>query len=755
MIRREEAREYPAGDRAGKIVGVPSKPCISPREVRLAYLPGAVFPARAIAEEPATAWRYTARGNLVAVVTNGTAVPGLGNVGPEAAKPIQEGMAVLIKRLADIDVFDLELNATEPERIVEAVRLLEPTFGGINLKDIQAPEGLAVYDRLRETLRIPVFHENLYSTAVVVIAALINALELADKRITDARVVIGGAGTVGLGCARLLAALGLPAGTLLLYAVHGLIHEDRRDLNPYQRAFARREDARTLAEGLRGADVFLGASTGGVLSADMIRSMNRYPVVFAMATPEPEIGYDEARAVRHDVIVGTSVTTFPNAIVDLLSFPYIFRGALDVQAATISETMMLAAARSLAELAREEVPEEVSRAYGDAAFTFGPEYLLPKPIDPRLLVRQASAGARQAMAEGLAARPVDPVALEESLTVRLGTGRELLRQLIIKARQVNPRVVLPEGAHETMLRAAVMMVDEGIANPVLLGDESQVRRTAERLGLDLGGVAVVDPAHSPQQAAYAEAYFRLRGRRGMTLDLALGRIRQPKHFATMMLHTGDADLMICGIADHYAESMRTVIEVIGPASGVRRISSLQLVLRPKEVYFLADCAVNIEPSAADLAEIALLSAQMVRSLGIEPRVAMLSYSNFGSVEHPQVRKVREATDLARRQNSSLVIEGEVQLETALDADIRRRYFPFSDLTHNANILIFPDLQSGNLALHLLEKLGEAVVLGPVLMGTRRPVHVIQYGAPAEDVVHLAAIGALQIADAARRGSAAS
>ena len=483
----------------------------------------------------------------------------------------------------------------------------------------------------------------------------------------------------------------------------------------------------------------------------MIRSMARYPVVFAMATPDPEIGYDEARAVRHDAIVGTSVSTQPNAIVDLLSFPYIFRGALDVQASTISETMMLAAARSLAELAREEVPEEMVRAYGDIPFTFGPEYLLPRPIDPRILVRQSSAVARQAMDEGVAARPVDAQELEESLTVRLGGSRELLRQLVIKARQVSPRIVLPEGTNETILRACVIMMDEGIANPVLLGDEAEVRRVAERLGIDLGGVAVIDPAHSPQREAYADAYFALRSRRGMTRDLALDRAIQPKHFGTLMLHAGDADLMIGGVADHYAETMRTVIEVIGPADGVRRIASLHMVVRPKEVYFLADCAVNIDPTAEGLAEIALLSAQMVRSLGLDPRVAMLSFSNFGSAEHPHARKVREATRLAHEGDPDLVVEGEVQLETALDADIRSRYFPFSDLVQDANVLIFPDLQSGNLALQLLQKLGDAVAVGPVLLGARRPVHVIQYGAPATDVVHLAAIGALQAATTARHG----
>jgi len=746
MIRREEALEYHAGDRPGKVAIAASKSCVSPREVRLAYLPGAVFPGREIADDPAAAWRYTARGNLVAVVTNGTAVPGLGDVGPAAAKPIQEGIALLLKRLADIDVFDLELDATEPDDIVSTVRMLEPTFGGINLKDMRAPEGLTVYDRLRETVAIPVFHENLYATAVVAIAGLINGLDLADKKITDVRAVVCGAGTIGLGCCRLLQAMGLPAENLLLYDIQGLIHEDRADLNPYQRIFARREDARTLAEGLRGADVFLGASGGGVLTPDMIRSMNRYPIVFAMATPEPEIGYDEARAVRHDAIVGTSLITSPNAIIDVLSFPYIIRGALDVQASTISETMMLAAARSLAELAREEVPEEVIRAYGDAPVSFGPEYLLPRPIDPRILVRQSTAVARQAMAEGVAARPVDDAVLEEQLTMRLGTGRELLRQLVLKARQVSPRIVLPEGTNETVLHACVMMMDEGIANPVLLGDEAQVREKAERLGIDLGGVAVIDPAHSLQLADYAEAYFQLRGRRGMTQDLAMRRVMQPKHFGAMMLHTGDADLMIGGISDHYAETMRPVLEVIGPAEGVDRIASLHMVLRPKEVFLLADCAVNIDPTAEQMAEIALLSAQMARSLGLEPRVAMLSFSNFGSVEHALARKVREATRIARERDPDLVVEGEIQLATALNGDVRNRYFPFSALTQNANILIFPDLQSGNLALHLLERMGDVVTVGPVLTGARKPVHVIQYGAPAEAVVHLATMGALQVAE---------
>jgi len=746
MIRRGEALDYHAGSRAGKIEVKPSKPCLSPREMRLAYLPGAVFPAAEIATDPAAASRYTGRGNLVAVVTNGTAVPGLGDVGPLAAKPIQEGIALLFKRLADIDVFDLELDAREPERVVEVIRVLEPTFGGINLKDLRAPEGLEIYDRLRETIALPVFHENLYSTAVVAVAALINALDLANKRVGEVRAVLCGAGTVGLGCARLLTALGVPGENLLLYDVHGLVSPERKDLNRYQRVFAREDPARTLEEGLRGADVFLGASAGGVLTPEMIRSMSRYPIVFAMATPDPEISYEEARGTRRDAIVATSLGLDPNALVDLLSFPYIFRGALDARASGISEGMMLAAARSLADLAREEVPEEVSRAYGNAAFTFGPEYLLPKPIDPRILVRQSAAVARQAIREGLAGHALDPGQYEESLSVRLGTGREILRQLIIKARQVNPRIVLPEGTSERILRACAILVDEGIAEPILLGPEETVRRSAERLGIDLGGVSVIDPAQSPHYEAYAEEYLRLRGRRGMTPDLALAHTARPRHFAALMLHKGDADLMICGATDHFAEAMRTVLEVIGPAPGVRRISSLHLVLRPKEVCFLADCAVNIEPAAEDLAETALLTARMARDLGIEPRVAMLSFANFGSVEHRLVRKVREAARIAAERSPGLVIEGEIQVETALSGEIRRRYFPFSHLAQDANVLIFPDLESGNLALQLLQKLGDGVALGPVLLGARRPVHVIQYGSPVDDIVNLAAIGALQVGE---------
>jgi malate dehydrogenase (oxaloacetate-decarboxylating)(NADP+) len=754
MIRREDSLEYHAGRRPGKIEVRPSRPCLTPREMRLAYLPGASYPAQQIQKDPSAIFRYTSRGNLVGVITNGTAVPGLGDVGPAAAKPMQEGMAVLFKRLADIDVFDLEVDTTDPDRMIETVQMLEPTFGGINLKDIKAPEGLYIHDRLSQKLNIPVFHENLHSNAVVVAAALINALDLVEKRIEDVRVVICGARTVGTGCARLLLCLGVKADNLLMYDSRGLLHRDRGNLLDYQRVFAREHAARTLAEGVRGADVFVGASASGVLTQEMIRSMSRYPVVFCLAAPEPEIDYEAAKASRQDAIVATSSDQHPNALVDLLSFPYIFRGALDVQATRITEGMLLAAARALADLAREDVVEEVERAYGDERFSFGPDYLLPKPIDPRILVRESAAVAQKAIEEGVARRLIDTEVYQESLTVRLGTGREIMRGMILTARQENFRVVFSEGANETILRACSILVDEGIASPILVGKESEVREAVERLRLDLGGVPVVDPSRTPRFEAYAEEYFLMRRRRGVMRDAARQRLLRQDYFAAMMLHSGDADMMIAGVSHHYVESLRIILEVIGPAQGTRRVSSHYLVLRQQGVVLLADCAVNIDPNAEEIAEIALLTACMARSLGIEPRVAMLSFSNFGSVDHVFARKVRQATAIAKERAADLVVDGEMQLATALNRSLRSEHFPFSNLEKDANVLIFPDLQSGNLALQLLENVGGAVPIGPILMGTRLPVHLLQYGVTAEDVVNLVAVGIVEAA-ALRRAEAAA
>jgi malate dehydrogenase (oxaloacetate-decarboxylating)(NADP+) len=743
VIRKADALAYHSGERPGKIEVKSSKPCLDPREIRLAYLPGAGFPAAEIAASAPEAFRYTSRGNLVAAVTNGTAVPGLGNVGPLAAKPMLEGIAVLFKRLADIDVFDLELDVRDARAFAEVVRSLEPTFGGINLKDIRAPEGLAIYDDLRDTMKIPVFHESLYSSAVVATAALLNALAVADKQLDAIKVIICGAGTVGLGCARVLAALGVPREQIVMYDVLGLIHPARQDLNAYQAAFANDVRERTLEAGIRGADVFIGASTAGVLDAKMVRSMADSPLVLAMATPDPEIGYAEARAVRRDVIVGTSVARAPNAIIDLLAIPYIFRGALDVQASRITTEMNLAAARALAELAREEVPEPVRRAYGGETFTFGPEYLLPKPIDPRMLVRVSSAVARQAIADGVARHPLQLEEYEEVLTVKGGSGREMMRQIILKARKICPRVVFSEGSHETILRACRILLDEGIARPILLASEEDVFRVSESAGLDLSGVAVVDPARSPALEGHVQQYFQMRARRGVTREVAGARLADPRYFAAMMLHAGEADLMVAGINSNFAASMRIVLEVIGTEPGIKRISSHTMLMRSRETHVLADCAVNIDPDAEQLAEIALLTARAVRSLGVEPRVAMLAFSDFGSQEHAISRKVREATRLAKERLPSLAIDGELQPRTALDAPFRARHFPFALLRQDANVLVFPDLQSGFLAIHLLQMLGDAVAVGPVLTGARKPVQLLEFGSTVETVVNLTAIGAVE------------
>jgi malate dehydrogenase (oxaloacetate-decarboxylating)(NADP+) len=751
MNKREISLEYHASERAGKIEVRPTKACLTPREMRLAYLPGASFPAAEISIDPAAVFRYTARGNLVGAITNGTAVPGLGNVGPAAAKPMQEGMAVLFKRLADIDVFDLELNTTDPDRFVETVQTLEPTFGGINLKDIRAPEGLHIYERLRKSMLIPVFHENLYSTAVVAAAALINALDLVKKRMEEVRVVLCGAGTVGTGCARMLLRLGVLPDNLLMYDVKGLLHPDRDDLFDFQEKFVRDHPARCLAEGLKGSDVFIGASAKCVLNLEMIRSMNRFPVVFALATPEPEIEYDAAKGSRKDIIVATSLGEFPNAVLDLLSFPYIFRGALDVQATAITENMLLAAARALADLAREDVPVEVENAYGNQHFSFGPEYLLPKSIDPRTLVWESSAVARQAIEDGVASRPVKNEDYQESLIVRLGTGRETLRGLMLRARGANFRVVFSDGTNETILRACSILMDEGIASPILLGREDEVQSAMDALGLDLSGVAIVDPARSPRFESYLEDYFQMTRRRGVIRARASHRLRQPDYFASMMVHRGDADMMVAGLSTHITESFHTIREVIGMAPGIQRISSHYLLLLPKDVVLLADCAINIDPNAEELAEIALLTAHMARTLGLEPRVAMLSFSNFGNIDHPYTKKVRRATEIAKERSPELVIDGEMQVAVARGAAFRSEYFPFSNLEKNANVLIFPDLQSSNLAMQSLQYMGDAKPIGPILMGTRLPAHYLQYGATVEEVVNVTAVAIVEAAALRKAG----
>jgi malate dehydrogenase (oxaloacetate-decarboxylating)(NADP+) len=735
MIKREESLKYHSADRRGKIEIHPTKACLTPREMRLCYLPGASFPSSEIIQDTANVFLYTSKGNLVGVITDGSAVPGLGNVGPLAAKPMQEGISSLFKRLADIDVFDLELNTKNPEQFIDTVKVLEPTFGGINIKDIKAPEGLKIYDQLCDNLNIPVLHENLYSTAVVASAALLNAIDIVDKRIEELRIVLCGAGTVGIGCARLLIQLGIQPENLLMYDVNGLLHYDRTNLSEYQRPFAIKNAARTLEKGLEGADVFIGASTGGILRLEMIRSMNKFPIVFALATPEPEIDYELAKSSRHDVIVATSSARYPNSILDLLSFPYIFRGALDVQATRITDGMLLSAARSLAELARDEVIEEVERAYGFEHFSFGPEYLLPKPIDPRIFIRESTAVALQAIKDNVSKTKIKSEDYQETLTVRLGTGRDTMRRLILRARQENFRVVFSEGNNETILRSCSVLLDEGIANPILLGSEDEIGKTIDRLRLELRGVQIIDPNYSVRFNTYVDEYFQMRYRRGVIRATAADRMHHNDYYAAMMVHCGDADIMFAGFSTHYVDTLRMFLEVIGPEPGIKRISSHYLVLLPKEVVLLADCAVNIDPSAEELAEMALLTARASRTLGVEPVVAMLSYSNFGSVDNPDVIKVRKATEIVKKKSPELIIDGEMQLATARDGMIRQDYFPFTKLITDANILIFPDLQSANLTMQSLQYMGEAVTVGPILMGARLPVHLLQYKSTVEEIVN--------------------
>jgi malate dehydrogenase (oxaloacetate-decarboxylating)(NADP+) len=750
MIKREDSLKYHQSPKPGKMEVKATKACLTPREMRLAYLPGASYPAREIMMNESEVFKYTGKGNLVGVITNGTATPGLGDIGPLAAKPMQEGMAVLFKRLADIDVFDIELNTTDPDKFIETVCMLEPTFGGINLKDIKAPEGLYIYDKLRENLKIPVFHENLYSTAVVATAALLNALELVEKSLEDIRLIISGSGTVGIGCARLFKRLGVNMENMLIYDKDGLLHPNRDDLYDYQQPFSNKSNARTLAQGLKNADVFVGASAGGVLTLEMIRSMNRYPIVFALATPIPEIGYEEAKSSRQDLILATGLDHYPNAIIDVLSFPYIFRGALDVQAEAITENMMLAAARALADLARDEVIEEVERAYGNERFSFGPEYLLPKAIDPRILLRESAAVAQQAREDGVAHSPMESDAYEENLTVRLGKGREILRSLIMRARQKPLNVVFSEGNNETILRASSILLDESIANPILLGNEDKIRSEINRLGIDLGGVSIIDPTRSHHYENYVNEYFLMRRRRGVMRATALQRVSQRDYYATMMVHQGHADMMIAGYSTNFVQSLRTILEVIGPADDIRHISSYFLMLLPKDVVTLADCTVNIDPDAEDLAEIAIQASMKCRSLGFEPRVAMLSFSSFGSVDHPNTIKVRKATKMVKERYPDLEIDGEMQISAARDTAIRDNYFPFSTLKSNANVLIFPDLQSGSITMHSLQYMGEAIPIGPMLMGTRLPAHLVQYGATVEEVVNLVTVGTVDAAEMKNR-----
>lgn len=742
MAKIKDALEYHSMGRKGKIEVISTKPCATAEDLSLAYSPGVAEPCLAIEKNPDDAYKYTAKGNLVAVVSNGTAVLGLGNLGALAGKPVMEGKGVLFKRFADIDVFDIELDTENPDEIIKACQLLEPTFGGINLEDIKAPECFYIEEELKKTMKIPVFHDDQHGTAIISSAALLNALELVGKKIEDIRIVVNGAGAAANSCAKLAIALGVKPNNLLMCDTKGVIYKGRVEgMNPYKALFAADTPLRTLEDAAKGADVLFGLSVKGAFTADMVRSMAPNPIIFAMANPDPEITPDEARAARGDVIIATGRSDYPNQVNNVLGFPFIFRGALDVRATCINEEMKLAAVKALARLAREEVPDSVSKAYGNVKFSFGRDYIIPKPFDPRVLLHVAPAIAQAAMDSGVARQPIeDKAKYIEHLESTQGTSKEIMRYIINKAKTDPKRVVFPEGDNEKMLRAAQTLIDEGIAKPILIGNSIKIRDKIDELGLNLDEAQIVDTENSKYTEPYSQELFRLRQRKGITESEARRIIRRKSrnHFGAMMVRMGDADAMVSGIDAHYPETIRPALEVIGKQPNLSSVHGMYMMVFKKGVYFMADTTVDIDPSAEELAETAILAAQNVRVFDIEPRVAMLSFSNFGSVQHPQSAKVRRAVKIVQEREPDLIVDGEMQADTAVVQELLDHY-SFSKLKNTANVLIFPDLNSGNIAYKLLARLGDAEAIGPILMGMAKPVHVLQRGDDVNDIVNMAAI----------------
>ncbi len=741
IITKEQALNYHSSPKPGKIEITPTKPCRSQRDLSLAYTPGVAQPCLAIEKNPLDAFKYTGRGNLVAVVTNGTAVLGLGDIGALAGKPVMEGKAVLFKRFADVNVFDIEINTHDPDEIIKVCQLLELTFGGINLEDIKAPDCFYIEETLRKTMKIPVFHDDQHGTAIITGAALLNALEIVGKDIAKIRVVFNGAGAAGIATAEHYERLGVKHENILFCDTKGVVYKGRTDgMNKYKDRFAQNTDRRTLADAMQGADVFVGLSVKGAVTADMVRSMAGDPIVFAMANPDPEITYEEAKACRSDIIMATGRSDYPNQVNNVLGFPFIFRGALDVRATAINEEMKLAATRALAALAKEDVPDSVCRAYGVERLSFGREYLIPTLFDPRVLVWEASAVAEAAMRTGVAREPVDLGAYRDQLERRLGKAHEVTRTMIHKAQAKPKQVVFPEGDNEKIIRAAHTLVEEKIAKPILLGNSVVIEATAEELGLKLEGIKIVDPGTSELRGAYIQELFRLRQRRGVTLSEARRQIDDSNVFGSMMVHMADADALVSGVTQHFADTIRPALQIVRMREGLHRVSGCYaLITRKGEVYFLADTSVNIEPTAEDLVEIALCTAQMARRFDITPRVAMLSFSTFGSVDHPISRKVRKAVELLHYADPTLMVDGEIMADDALSPEVIEKSYPFSTLKGGANVLIFPDLASANTACKLIAKIAEAETIGPILMGMSRPVHILQRTAQVEDIVSVAAI----------------
>ena len=745
-LRAQQALEYHAKGRPGKIEVISTKEAKTQRDLSLAYSPGVAVPCMEIHNNPEDVYKYTAKGNLVAVISNGTAVLGLGDIGPEAGKPVMEGKAVLFKIFADIDVFDIEINEKDPEKIIQIVKALEPTFGGINLEAIQAPECFIIEQRLKEEMKIPIMHDDQHGTAIISAAALLNALELQGKKIDKVKFVVNGAGAASMGCVLLYQSLGAKLENFLMFDSKGVIHSGRTNLDDNKKRFAVtvKDPDMTLADAMKNADVFIGLSVANVITGEMVKTMAKKPIVFAMANPDPEISYEEAVAARNDVIMATGRSDYPNQVNNVLGFPYIFRGALDVRATKINEAMKLAAVKALAELSKTPVPDIVNMAYNEKNMSFGPNYIIPKPLDPRLLSYVAPAVAKAAMESGVAQKPITN--WEEyvnQLNHRLGNDNQLMRAIGNKARKDPKRVVFADAENIKVLKAAQLVYEEGVAYPILLGDENNIREMAELNGIDLEGIPVIDPKSKEQEQKrneYGEQFFIKRQRKGLNRYEATKVMKERTHFGCMMVETGEADAVISGLSRKYADTIRPALQIIGKDETVKKIAGMYIMLTKRGPLFLADATVNFNPRADELADITQLVAKEVRAFGITPRVAMLSYSNFGSSDSSEAKLVAKAREIVKEREPNLICDGEVQPLVAFNKEILQENYPFSELVKGEpNVLIFPNLASGNIAYNLLQEVGEADAIGPILLGLKKPVHILQLGSSARSIFNMVLI----------------
>ncbi len=744
--RKQESLDYHKSGRPGKIEVIPTKKHSSQRDLSLAYSPGVAEPCIKISENKDDVYEYTAKSNLVAVITNGTAVLGLGDIGPEASKPVMEGKGLLFKIFADIDVFDIEVDASEVDKFVEVVKSIAPTFGGINLEDIKAPECFEIEKRLKEELDIPVMHDDQHGTAIISAAALLNALELADKKIDAIQIVINGAGAGAMSCAKLYLSLGAKKSNIIMLDSKGVIRKDRDNLTKEKAFFASDRNLNTLDEAMNGADVFLGLSSGNIVSKEMIKSMALTPIVFALANPDPEISYNDAISVREDIIMATGRSDHPNQVNNVLGFPYIFRGALDVRATSINEEMKLAAVRSIAELTKEVVPDTVNLAYGEKVITFGPEYIIPKPLDNRLISVVAPAVAKAALESGVAQKNISNFEeYAQELNKRLGLDNKLVRRITTKAKRNPKRIVFAEAEHYKILKAAQEVKDEGIAIPILLGREGRIRQLIEDNVLDLDDVQILDPKSDEQREKrnqFGQILFEKRKRKGMTLPEAQKLMRERNYFGSMMVDQGMADAFISGISRNYPSTLRPALQIIGTEEGVDKVAGMFILNTKKGTLFLADTTININPTAEGLANIAMLTAKTVRRFNVVPRIALLSYSNFGSSMNSKVAKITEALNIINEAEPNLSVDGEIQADFALNKEKREQIFPFSDLKENANTLIFPNLESGNIAYKLMQEFDDVEAIGPILIGMRKPVHILQLGCSVREIVNMVTIAVI-------------